>query len=210
LIADEQSLPTASGTATQMSYLLLKFRLYDISSDICSLVLNSPEPSSALIERMDKAILDEQQSWNEKYLAHSTAAPLQIYHEAHLNILYGYAHHLTLLLHHHAMRTSPPDTPRYRRSASRCMDSAKELLRIHSVFLTHADFSPFKWYLRGVCSFHAFHAGVSLISTLASHSWNEVHSDLLALVQDCADDFEILNEASTICEKAAPVLRQLL
>jgi hypothetical protein len=210
LIADERVLRTTSGTATQMSYLLLKFRLYDISSDICSLVLNSLEPSSALIEKMDKAILDEQQSWNEKYLAHLTEAPLQTYHEAHLNILYGYAHHLTLLLHHHAMRNSQPDTLRYRRSASRCVDSAKELLRIQSVFLTHADFSPFKWYLRGVCSFHAFHAGVSLISTLASHSWNEEHSNLLALIQDCAAEFEILKEASTVCEKAAPILRQLL
>jgi hypothetical protein len=210
LIAGEQMLPATSGLATQMSYLLLKFRLYDIASDICSLVLSSSEPSLALIERMDKAILDEQQGWNERYRAHLTLAPLPIYHEAHLNILYGYAHQLTLLLHHHAMKVSRPETPHHLRSASRCIHSAKELVRIHSVFSTRADLSPFRWYLRGICSFHAFHAAVSLISTLASHSWNEVHGDLLAPVQDCAERFEQLKEASTVCKKAAPVLRRLL
>lgn len=210
LIANGQVIPTVSGVATEMSYLLFKFRLYDLSSDIYTFVLSAPQPPPAVIDRMDKAIRDEEHSWDEKYLAHSTLAALSTCHEAHFNILYGYAHQLTLLLHHHSMRTSLPDTPQYRRSASRCIDSAKELLRIHRVFSTRADFSPFGWYLRGVCSFHAFHAAVSLIAMLASHSWDEVYHDLLPLIQECAGRFEALVEASPICDKAAPVIGYLL
>ncbi|KAH7396090.1 hypothetical protein BKA66DRAFT_258254 [Pyrenochaeta sp. MPI-SDFR-AT-0127] len=210
LITGESALPSPSGLPTQMSYLLLKFRLYDISSDICSLVLNKPQPTLTLIDRMDEAILNEQQSWNDKYLAHSTSAPLPVFHEAHLNILYGYGHQLTLLLHHQAMRNLSSDTAQYRRSATRCINSSKDLLQIHSLFSSRAEFSPFGWYLRGIGSFHAFHAAVSLIAILTGHPWNEAFGDLLPLIQDCVHRFETLAEVSLICEKASPVLRYLL
>jgi hypothetical protein len=210
LIADEWHLPTASGHATQMSYLLLKFRLYEVASDIRSLVLNPPQPSPTVIDSIDKVILQEQASWNEKYLAHSASSPLPMCHEAHLNILYGYAHQLTLLVHHKSMRTCPSNAPQYHRSEARCISSAKELLHIHSAFSTSAAFSPFGWYLRGICSFHAFHAAVTLIAMFTGNSWNPEYGDILSLVQDCANRFETMVEVSSICEKAAPVLRLLV
>lgn len=208
--ANEQVVLTTSGPATQMSYILFKFRLYDVSSDICALVLSASQPPHTLIDSMDKAIQDEKQSWNDRYVAHSTSAPLPLCHEVHLNILYGYAHQLTLLLHHHSLRCSVPDTPQHRQSSSRCVESAKELLRIHGLFSTHVEYAPFRWYLRGICSFHAFHAAISLIAMLASHPWKEVYSHHLLLVRECANRFETLVEMSPICEKAAPVLRYLL
>ncbi|OAK99966.1 hypothetical protein IQ06DRAFT_250469, partial [Phaeosphaeriaceae sp. SRC1lsM3a] len=210
IVPDQQVLPTASGAATQMSYLLFKFRLYDISNDISTFVLNATQPTPAAIDRMDKAIRDEQASWGSKYLAHSPSVTMPLCHEVHLNILCGYAHQLMLLLHHQSMRTSRPNSPQYRRSATKCMESAKELLRVHSMFNTRTDLLPFGWYARGICSFHAFHAAVSLIAMLADHSWDADGGSYLPLLEACAERFETLSEVSSICHKAAPIVRSLL
>ncbi|KAH7092401.1 hypothetical protein FB567DRAFT_237088 [Paraphoma chrysanthemicola] len=210
LIADEHTLPIASGGATQMSYLLLKFRLYEIASDIRSLVLNETQPSTTLIRRMDEMILHEQSSWDERYMEHSTLAPLPVCHEAHINILHGYAHQLTLLLHHKSMRISSSNTSQHRHSTLRCVESAKELLRIHRTFSTSTTLSPFNWYLRGICSFHAFHASVTLIAILTSNTWNEQCTDILTWVQECVTRFETMVDMSSICEKAAPIMRRLV
>lgn len=205
--AGEQSLPLPSGRPTQMSYLLFKFRLYDISSEMSALVLNTSDPASTLIAQMDQRILDEQQVWGDKYVAHYSGR-LPPHHNAHLNILHGYAHQMTLLLHHQAMRYTPTDTESYNRSALRCKDSAREIIKIHKDFFCDVELSPFGWYLRGIGSFHAFHAAVSLIAIVASSSWNDDDS-IIFIIRDCTERFETLSSASQICRKAAPVLRHL-
>jgi hypothetical protein len=210
LVPEEWNLPPSPGHVTQMSYLLLKFRLYEVASDIRCLVLNVPQPSPTLIDRMDKVVLEEQSTWTEKYLAHSTTSALPMCHEAHVNVLYGYAHQLTLLLHHKSMRTSSSNSPQYLRSMIRCIESAKELLHLHKTFFSSAALSPFGWYLRGICSFHAFHAAVTLVAVLTSSPWGQDYEEILSLVQGCADRFETMVEVSSICEKAAPVLRLLV
>lgn len=206
----EWDMPASSGVPTQMSYLLLKFRLYDVSSDICSLVLNASSPTTVLIDRMDNAIQDERRLWSNKYLEHSNAGLIPAHHQAHLNILYGYSHQMTLLLHHQAMRYSTVDSPRYIESMGRCFDSARDLLRIHERFFNNPQFSPFGWYLRGIGSFHAFHAAVSLITVIASHPWEGSYGDAISAVKDCAARFDRLNGVSLICDRASPVLRFLM
>lgn len=206
----EYNMPQTSGLPTQMSYLLLKFKLYDIASEISSLVLSSPQPPMALIDRMDRALSDEQQGWNARYQAHSSSRTMPIGHEAHLNILHGYAHQMTLLLHHQAMKQALLETPQHTKSTSKCLESARGLLQIHSVFLNCAEFAPFGWYLRGIGSFHAFHAAVSLIALTVSQPWREPFGDLTTPLRDCVQNFEKLSRVSLICEKAAPILRSLL
>jgi hypothetical protein len=210
LITDEHDLPPAANHATQMSYLLLKFRLYEIASQVSSVVRTSLHTPFSLIIGLDEKILGEQQSWQKKYLAHSTLAALPTYHKAHINILQGYSHQLMLLLHNHAMRSSTADSQQCHLSISRVVHNAEKLLHIHNVFFTKTEFSPFRWYLRGICSFHAYHAAVSLIAILAERSWDSAHGDILPSVKHCTERFEALAETSIICSKAVPVLRQML
>lgn len=210
LIPGEYDLIVVPSWATQMSYLLFKFRLYHISNEISSVVRNSSQPPAALIERLDERIVNEQRSWHDKYSADSAAAPLPTYHEVHLYILQGYSHQLMLLLHNHSMRTSMAGTSQRRLSVAKALSSAKEILRIHAVFFIRSDFSSFGWYLRGICSFHAYHAAVSLIVVIAEHTWNDAFEDIIPLVQDCVARFEALTEVSIICNKAVPVLQSML
>ncbi|KAF3036209.1 hypothetical protein E8E12_007123 [Didymella heteroderae] len=210
LVADEYVLPAASNRATQMSYLLLKFRLYHISDEIASVIRNSPQPQPSLIERLDRSIAGEQRSWHDKYTTHQALAMLPTYHRVHFEILQGYAHQLMLLLHNHAMRSPMTETSQFRRSASKVLSSAKEQLHIHDVFFTEPDYAPFGWYLRGICSFHAYHAAVSLVTILVEQPWDETHEAILPLLQRCTERFETLAEVSVICRKAAPVLKDML
>ena len=125
LVIDEYILPTATNHASQMSYLLLKFRLYHISDGIASVIRNSPKPQASVVERLDRSISEEQQSWCDKYTAHQTLNVLPSSHKVHFNILQGYAHQLMLLLYNHAMRTSTAETSQFRRSTSKVLNSAK-------------------------------------------------------------------------------------
>jgi len=210
LVVDEYVLPPTKNHATQMSYLLLKFRLHHISHEIALIIRNSPKPQSSLIERLDRSVSGQQQSWYDKYTAHQALAMLPTCHRVHFKILQGYAHQLMLLLHNHAMRTFTAETSQFRRSTSKVLNSAKEQLQIHNVFFTEPDYTPFGWCLRGICSFHAYHAAVSLVTVLVEQSWNETYGAFLPLLQQCAARFEALAEVSVICSKAAPVLKDML
>jgi hypothetical protein len=210
LVVGEYLLPKPSGCATQMSYFLFKFRLYRIADEVSSIVKTSPQPPSLLIRKADQNIANEQRSWQNKYLADLTSTPLPIHHEVHLHILEGYSHQLTLLLHNHAMRTSLLDTPQCRQSMEKVLGSAKEIFLIHATFFERPEFLPFAWYLRGVCSFHAYHAAASLIAILAEYPWNDFFNDIVPLVQLCTERFQALAEASNICRKAVPVLQNMM
>ncbi|EUC39854.1 hypothetical protein COCMIDRAFT_41711 [Bipolaris oryzae ATCC 44560] len=190
LIADEYILPITFNRPSQMSYLLLKFRLYEIANEVSSIVRTSLRTASSLISTVDQRILNEQR--------------------IHLNILQGYSHQLMLLLHNHALRRSVVDSQQCRLSVSRVAHSARKILHIYTELFTKDEFSPFTWYLRGIGSFHAYHAAVSLIAALAERSWGLTHEEVLPMVKECAERFEALTETSIICNKALPVLRQML
>lgn len=137
LIADEYILPITFNRPSQMSYLLLKFRLYEIANEVSSIVRTSLHTPSSLISRVDQRILNEQRSWHDKYLSQSRLAALPTYHRAHLNILQGYSYQLILILHNHALRRSVVDSQQCRLSASRVAHSAEKILHIHT-----PDYSP--------------------------------------------------------------------
>jgi hypothetical protein len=210
LVAGQYILPVPCEGATQMSYLLLKFRLYEISSSICTQVLGTSQPSSAIISNLDQVILREHGHWERSYYSHSRAEPLPVYHTVHLNILYGYSHQLALLLHRPVLTNPSTDPVQHGISWARCMESAKALVGIHALFYNCPEFAPFSWYMRGLASFHAFHASVVLIAILTNDMQQKDSSGLNQLIEQCVDRFEALSDLSLICRKAAPVLRHLL
>ncbi|KAJ4262963.1 hypothetical protein NW762_006576 [Fusarium torreyae] len=162
--------PLSRDGPTQMSYLLLKFDLYGICTRICNEVFGaSYMPSYDTIHALDAEISTMQETLNYKYLFD---AELPVHHAVHLNILFGYSHQLTLLLHRPILRQRTVDTSdtTYNRLTSqrKCIESSQALLSIQQTLYEDESFRPYQWYNRGLGSFHAFHAAVCLVHICTS------------------------------------------
>ncbi|KAI5250134.1 hypothetical protein E4T42_05039 [Aureobasidium subglaciale] len=211
LTVDSTSLPIHTGRATQMSYLLLKFRLYDIGSRICSRVLNAATVDPRVITDLDNALIQERDLWSSIYQYHSRQDELSSYHKIHLKILHSFSHQLALLLHRRILMQGSPDPVQQQHARLRSTESSRALLEIHSSLHNNPEFGPFQWYNRGLGCFHTFHAAVVLIATISESSEpNADLSDNIRLLKDCVRRFEDLADLSLVCQRAAPILRRLL
>ncbi|KAG4291706.1 hypothetical protein FPRO06_12959 [Fusarium proliferatum] len=155
-------IPQSREGPTQMSYLLLKFELYDLCTRICSHVFESSRTASYdKVQALDAEIVAMREKLNYKYLFDVSIAA---HHSVQLNILFGYTHQLTLLLHRLVLRQGASGFTRedWLSSQTKCIESSKELLGIHHTFHENPNFHPYQWYNRGLGSFHAFHAAVCL------------------------------------------------
>jgi hypothetical protein len=217
-IGTEMQPTMASARATQMTYLLLKFRLYDICADLCERVLDvEGSPSYNVVRELDATIENEKRMWSLRYLDDNTppAPELPVHHKAHLRILHSYASHLILILHQAAGAMGRDfGTPEGSWSEIRIITSALQLLEIHGEFERCPDLGPFRWYNRGLGSFHAFHAATVLFSSRWSTYGRQRADEIHEALRNCAARFESLNEVagsepSPHFSKATPVLRHL-
>lgn len=192
--------------ATQMSYLLLKFRLYDICSEICTRVLIKKDVDLSVIESIDASIQNEQRTWRVRYMDGVGSGQLPSDQRAHLRILESYAYHLILLLHdNNAVKTG------LAWSRSRCLNSAKHILHIHAELQECPDYAPFRWYNHGLGSFHAFHAAVVLTTLLRTlKSTLDDFEKVVQLLRQCLVRFRALSELSPLCARAGPMMEPLL
>ena len=207
---------------SQMSYLLSKFELYGISTRICSkLFQQDGRPTYDTITSLDMEIGAKQDSINYKYLLDTATSTLPDYHAVHLHILFGYSHQLILLLHrpvliHHSYANTDGFYTRDQilKSQSRCLESSRALLGIHQVLHNDETYRPYRWYNRGLGSFHAFHAAVFLAYVCVAGLDLDC-STIDGLQQELRDAvwvFEQLGKSglSNICLKATPILRKLV
>ncbi|RFU79585.1 transcriptional activator mut3p [Trichoderma arundinaceum] len=222
-IMDDALMPMGSKTMpSQMSYLLHKFRLYDICSKICSRVLSKRSSTSyEIVHELDEAILGQHEAWNLQYLTHTQRSSLSDTHIVHLDILFGYSYQLMLLLHRPIILQyfgSSSARASYSRvqmqtSRLRCLESARSLLTIHRRAHESRPFQPYQWYNAGLGSFHAFHAAITIVYILGvSPDLDEVEAEQLRKeIGDSLDIFHILAACgkSRICQKALPILRRL-
>ncbi|RGP60217.1 transcriptional activator mut3p [Fusarium sporotrichioides] len=207
-------IPQSRDGPTQMSYLLLKFELYDVCTRICSQMF---ETSRTLeydkVLALDAEISAVREKLNYKYLFDVSIAA---HHAVQLNILFGYTHQLTLLLHRPILRQGASGYTRENRLASqaKCIESSKELLGIHRALHENPSFYPYQWYNRGLGSFHAFHAAVCLAHIYMSGTNLDAttKNPFRELVRDSLQVFRYLMETgiSAICTKATPILEKLL
>lgn len=221
--ATTQSSAKHRGAPSQMSYLLYKFRLYDICARICThLFSENSLPTYEAISNFDREISAQQDAWNLKYLRDTRHASLPSHHAVHLNILFGYSHQLFLLLHRpvlvQAHREGGARLQQYApgqvvSSRTRCLESASALLGIHRLLYENDTFRPYQWYNHGLGSFHAFHAAVFIAYICGTST--DLDADYLASLRQeleaSVSTFEAIavTGRSRICEKAAPVLRHL-
>lgn len=194
---------------TQMSYLLFKFRLYDVSARICRDALVS-EPKLSTIRELDREISLIQESWESRYLKDSTFDALPTHHAVHLHILYAYSHQLSLLLHRPFFAKSILGLDVPNDSQVRCIASAEALLDIHQTLTETPEFRPFIWYTNGLGSFHAFHAAAVLAVTLLMPIYKPQYGKFRQILNQTLARFEDAAGRSKICEKSARILRFLL
>lgn len=151
---------------TQVSYLLFKFKLYDLTSTICSEVFGREATSRQAISVLDEQICMAQESWDARYAADATNSQMPVSHKMHLHILHAYAHQLFLLLHRPFFAKSMIGLDVPNESQIRCIASAEALLDIHRLIHETPEYKPYLWYSNGLGSFHAFHAAVVLAVAL--------------------------------------------
>jgi hypothetical protein len=200
---------------TKMSYILLKFKLYNLASDICHFA-RARKNWDTLLE-LENRICAEEQEHEARF---SDGQHLPIYHVAHQYILNNYIHYLRLTLHRpflvkHGTGSSRGGVyPREQAPHSRahCMRSAMALLGNHEDLCCDPRFKPYRWYVYSLGSFQAFLAASTLIVLFDSEDdVTATHrAELRQALGKCLVRFENMAVRSDMCFKAAAILRKLL
>jgi hypothetical protein len=198
------------GGPNQMSYLLFKFNLYDLTAKICRQTFSSLEPSRQAIQQIDRQICLAQEAWDSRYLADLTIEALPICRAVQLHILHICAHQLFLLLHRPFFAQSILGLDIPNESQIRCIASAEALLDIHRTLSETEDFRPYMWYTNGLGSFHAFHAATVLAVALLMPIYKPQYQKFKRVLNETFARLEACAVRSKICKKSARILRFLL
>lgn len=192
---------------SKMSYILFKFRLYKIAAEICQYALDERLTDHKVVLSLDQKLANEEYEHNSRF----SGQELPMYHIVHHYILQSYTHHLYLVLHRSSLNVQSTGNGVVPQSRQRCESSATTILEIHGHLYETAEFRPYRWYVYGLGSFHAFLA-VSVLIMLSSttKTMNEDTYRIHALVEQCVQRFEVMADRSDVCTRASVILRRVL
>ena len=210
-IVNGRPLPVASfGRPTQMSYMIPKFRLFDLGAEMSDKALRVREPASSVLQYFDQKILAEQKSWDAQYRMDTVSSRLPAHLKTQFHLLWITSLQLRLLLHRSRLIPSNLEWTQIQWSRECCLQSAERLLDIHAKLHESPEFAPYGWFTRGLGSFYAFHA-VVVLATLVKLGLDQYQ---VLMIKDrldhCLERFQSLSKASRICAKAAPVIRSIV
>lgn len=206
-IRDDMTLQPSS-QPTQMSVIMFKLRLFEISSRVCDLLSGDSELNEDRLVPFDSLISQEQAKWDATFLLDGQPSVLDIPSYAHWCILQQYAHQLYLLLHRAFCRSHSGKPPRFQ-SQLKCVTSGAASLEIHRQFVELLRLRHYRWYVYDMTSFCAFHGAVALASCLIMEP-DSLDASLYRTTFDTAvSQFKSLRERSTICAKSHPILSHL-
>ncbi|KAJ5343682.1 uncharacterized protein N7506_003506 [Penicillium brevicompactum] len=194
---------------TKMSYILFKFRLYSLASEICGLRVRDLTANLGKLYALDGKLQNEMQAQAMRF---HQQLDLPTYHQAHSLILNNYTNHLVLLLHRICLlRPEGAEDGSLTTSSDKCEDAALAILSNYETLNMRADFTPYRWYINGLGSFHAFLA-ISILLVLlgkprASQSRKHV---ILQAVQSCLRRLHETAPYSEICQRACSILDPLM
>lgn len=210
LTSDPSSSPSTS-QPTQMTFLLLTFRLYKISNKICETIFSYPS-SPHTVSQLEAEILAVREMCDTRYQVDTTQETISIHHQANRNILYSHINQLLLLLLRPSLSRflQGEQTPETCASRAKCMICAKTSLTIFQTLLESPQFAPYKWYTSGLGSFHAFHAAVVLAVGLSHAETQADFDETKDILNKALDMFASLSVRSPFSSKAVPVLRQIM
>lgn len=194
-----QNHPT--GAPTKMTYILYKFRLYKIADEICQGQLPLME-----LDRKLEAEETEQ-------ISRFKPLNLPIYHVAHHYILSNYTNILYLVLHRPHLLNDPSSTQHHHTDFSfkRCKIAALKIIENHNSLCYTDELRPYRWYIFGMGTFHAFLAASTLIAILLSGNFPNYEMDsTIKILQNCLQRMQQTASRSEICRKSASILEQFL
>ncbi|OJJ00693.1 hypothetical protein ASPVEDRAFT_51822 [Aspergillus versicolor CBS 583.65] len=197
-----RNLPSKGDAPTKMTYLLYKFRLYNLAFEICQ--LTSPD-DRAKADALGAKISYEQQCHFTRFTSRPLAE-LEPYHQAHYYILANYTNHLTVLLHRPWLSDN-----RYKQSSDRCEHAATIILSNFEKLYSEPIFRSYRWYVDGLGSFYAF---FSITTLLVLHGNGQLDGqarpETIILLLRCVELLVNNASRSAVCSKAAAVLEPVV
>ncbi|PYH75706.1 hypothetical protein BO82DRAFT_396671 [Aspergillus uvarum CBS 121591] len=192
--------------STPVSYLIRKSKLFRISSEISNPAFLAQPENLGVLHRLDSTIRAELNSLEQSYSSTPGVDPFVV----HNNLLLSFTHHLILLLHSATLSELPSDSTTHGWSKKLCMESAQRVLELHADFHHLPQFTPFRWYIRGQGSFHAFHAAFVLMFILSLEPKESLSVNTVRLLHECHARLEASKTHSQLCTRTATILGQML
>ena len=205
----DDSIHQPSSQPTQMSVIMYKLRIVELSSRICHRLSNDTKLDELALTSFDSEIAQEQVKWDAKFLIDGKPSVLDIASYAHWCILQQYAHQLYLLIHRAFCRPRSGGGSCRFESQLKCITSGAALLEIHRQFYEVPRLRHYHWYVYGMTSFCALHGAVALASCLLMQPETLDLSPYRAAFDSAVVRVETLRARSPICVKAYPILRHL-
>lgn len=204
LDAETYDMPTPEpGRLTPVAYFIRKYRLFQLSSSISNLALETQHSHPVAFQDLDRALRAEQEELSQ------TAPDGTETSMVFLNLLRSFSHHLMVLLHCKMLgKTADPAYPSWSKQC--CWDSALQVLALHYEFTTSPAFIPYRWYIRGRGAFHALHASVVLLLLLSADRHVPPPAQVITALNNCLECLEAFKMQSQICDRAAGILDNLL
>lgn len=208
--SDPSSSPSTS-RPTQMTFLLLTYRLHTISNKICELLFASRQSRHSM-PQLETEILTIRELCDTRYQVDQNQEPLPVQHQANQIILQSHINQLLLLLHRPGLCLffQGEITPETCASRAKCVTSAKASLSNFHTLADSPQFAPYKWYTSGLGSFHAFHAAVVLAVDLSLSETRAEFDGKKETLSRALDLFASLSVRSPFSSKAVPVIRQIV
>jgi hypothetical protein len=200
--------PGWNNRPTKMSYILCKFRLYSLASEICALSTRGTTPCPGKIHALDDQLQTELQAQAERF---GEQLDLPTYHQAHSFILNNYTNHLVLLLHRICLlKPEGLEDGSLTTSYKKCEQAALAILSNYETLNLRHDFKLYRWYIYGLGSFHAFLAISTLLVLLGKPRTPQSPKQLiLQAVQSCLQRFHENTPYSEICNQSCSMLDPL-
>ncbi|EXJ70226.1 uncharacterized protein A1O5_06294 [Cladophialophora psammophila CBS 110553] len=200
---------------SKMSYILFKFKLYQLASDITHFARGNGD-LNGLID-LDRRISREEHEHDARF---TDVRQLPIYHLAHLYIIKNYTNHLRLILHRPYLppHSSATDNALFEfpeqvlQSRQYCKMSAMKILNNHEDLCCDDRLRPYRWFVYGLGGYQTFLAASTLAVLLGSEddSVASDRADVIYTLRRCQARFEQLALRSDISAKAARILRRTL
>jgi hypothetical protein len=199
---------------TEMTYMLFKFRMYKLSSNISRKISATETLSPDVVAGLDQEIRAEEANWDCQYLLDGGPNLFNYRDQAHWNILHSYANQLYLLIHRPFVHADPGISSQYPNARPRCIAAGLAILNVHKEFCNFPGFQQYRWFTSGLCSFFALHGAVTLAVLVmmmmkdGGDNFGEVFRCRAAL-DEVIDRFRNLQQQSVMCARALPILIRL-
>ncbi|KAL3458200.1 fungal-specific transcription factor domain-containing protein [Aspergillus heterothallicus] len=206
-IQDDRILPPST-QPTQMSMIMHKLRLFQLTSRICDHLASEDRMSEKWLIAFDAEIASEQAKWDDTFLLDGQPSILDSSSYAHWCILQHYAHQLYLTIHR-AFCLARPAAPPRKESQLKCIASGAALIEIHRQFCELPRLRSYRWYVYGMMSCCALHGSVAMASCLLMDTGTLDTATYRAAFDANVVRFEQLQDRSAVCAKSYPILRHL-